>query len=85
MDDLTLATIDRLTKIINRKCLWPDEREDVLVACKAIGIDPYDPEVDHHLADLYRALHINENNEMIYLSPQHTVFLNIAIEILGLE
>jgi hypothetical protein len=45
-----------------------------------LGVDPDDPQVDHPLADLYRALHLSAaGNGMIYLSIRHGELLNVAI------
>ncbi len=64
--------MDRLRLIVARKAVWPDERDDVLMAAQALGVDPADSDVDHPLADLYRVLHLSAvSNGMLYLSREH--------------
>ena len=80
----TAATIDWLRLIIRRECAWLDERDNILTAAKALGIDPAHPDVNHPLADLYRALHLSvANNGVIYLSREHCRLLPKTIHRLG--
>jgi hypothetical protein len=48
--------IDLQRLMIYRSCVWPDERDDIALALKVLSLNPADPDVDHPLVDLYRAL-----------------------------
>ena len=82
-DDSAIESIDGLNKIIRRNAVWPNEREDILIACKTLNVDPYDPKVTHWLANLSRELHLSD--EMRLLDVYQFNFLKSAVMILELE
>ena len=78
------ATVERLQMIVGRRAVWPDEREDVLTAARALGAHPGNRNEDYPLADLGRALYISAvNNGMVSLSREQLRLLNEAISRLG--
>ncbi len=47
--------------------------------CGVVVINPADPDVDHPLADLYRALYLSaDSNGILYLSREDRHLLNEA-------
>ena len=86
MPDTTLrhATAERLRRMITRGCVWSDEHADIKLAVDALGLDPADPDVDHPLVDLYRALLLSARlNEMLYLSVEHKRWLAGCVDLLS--
>ena len=75
--------IDRRRRIFRRRAAYGEEHEVVAQAVEVLGLDATDPEVDHRLVDLYRALRISAStNGMVYLSKKHQHFLAQAIYLL---
>lgn len=68
---------DRLINYINKRCIYGRDRDDVLRAATALGLEV---NADHPLADLYRALHLSADDQMLYLSVEHCAWLKTAIE-----
>jgi hypothetical protein len=70
--------------MIQRSCPWPDERDDIALALQALSLDPAEPEVDHPLVELYRALHFSaRSNSIIYLSAEHKRLLTDCVLLLS--
>ncbi len=85
MPDATLrhATAERLRRMVDRGCAWPDERGDIKLALDALKLDPADPDVDHPLIDLYRALLLSaRTSEMMYLSAEHKRLLTDCVDLM---
>ena len=60
-----------------------DERDDIKLSVDALKLDPADPDVDHPLVDLYRALHLSaRTNEMVYLSAEHKQLLADCVDLM---
>jgi hypothetical protein len=48
-----------------------------------LGVDPADPDVDHQLADLYRALHFSTRmNEMVYMSVEYKIIFKAYVKMI---
>ena len=78
MSNITLyhATAEKLHRIVNRGCVWPDEKDDIKLAVDTINDDDL-------LADLYDTLVIADKlNEMLYLSVSHKQILRTCVELL---
>ena len=78
------ATVDRHPPIMIRGCVWPDERDDIKLALDTLELDPADPDLDHPLVDLYRALHLSaRTNEMMYVSAEHKRLLTDCVDLMS--
>ena len=80
---LAEAAALRLATLIRRRAVRYDERDDIGIACVALRIDPTQEDVDHPVADLYRALVLladSNKNPMLYLSFLHCEWLKQAIQ-----
>lgn len=70
---------DRVISMIVRRCVFGRDRGDILTAVKSLGVT-IDDEIDHPLVDLYKALYLTQDSEMVYLSVEHCNFLKVSIE-----
>lgn len=68
---------DRLTSHITKRCIYGRDRDNVFRAVTALGLGL---DVDHPIADLYLALHLSADDQMLYLSAEHCEWLRIAIQ-----
>lgn len=68
---------DRLTNYIDKRCIYGRDRTDVLRAATALGLEL---DADRPLADLYRALHLSADDQMLYLSVEHCEWLKNAMQ-----
>ncbi len=60
---------------------YPDEREDVALALGVLKLDAGDPDIDHPLVELYRALHFSAgSNQLVYVGRAHRDALLEAAE-----
>ena len=77
------ATAERLRRMAERLLAFPDEREDVALALDALRLDARDPDSDHPLIELYRALHFSAgSNQMVYVGLAHRdALLEAAMEL----
>ena len=68
---------DRLTSHITKRCIYGRDRDDVLRSVIALGLGL---NADHPIADLYLALHLSADNQMLYLSTEHYAWLRVDIQ-----
>jgi len=57
------SSTDRLQNILQRGSAFGEEHDAVGQAVRVLGLDAANPEVDHPLVDLYRALRIASQNQ----------------------
>jgi hypothetical protein len=83
-DALTQAVADRLQKMVNQSCIWPDQSEDLEMAMMALGIDVF-AVCDPHpalglflelLSDLHKAA---EKDTLVYLNAEQKRWIEKAI------
>jgi hypothetical protein len=79
------ATADRLRRMIERSCAWPDEIEDILLAVEALGVDLLDQRTHDRAPDLMfyliRDVHrATGTDAVVPLDPEHKQWLAEAVK-----
>jgi hypothetical protein len=84
------ATADRLRRMIERSCAWPDEIEDILLAVEALGVDFFDRRTHDRAPDLMfyliRDVHRAASTDAVVpLNPEHKQWLAEAVRRMQLD